>query len=351
MTKPLASLSLDLDNKWSYLKTHGDRGWEQLPSYLGTVVPMFLDMVERLGLRITVFVVGQDAARAENHRPLKAIASAGHEIGNHSFHHEPWLHLYSAAQIEREIATAEEAIAEATAAQPVGFRGPGYSASPALFACLARRGYRYDASSLPAVIGPLARAYYFMTARLSADERQQRRQLFGGIREGWKPLAPYWWHLQGSEFSGGEDRLLEIPVTTLPLARVPIHFSYLLFIAQHSPRLASAYWWMALALCRWRGIEPSLLLHPLDFLGGDEEPDLGFFPAMKMCGTVKRALVERWLGDLSSQFTVVTLREHAETIAARSGIPVRAAIVAAEKCGLHQQSAQAEPALTMEVRS
>ena len=31
MTKPIASLSLDLDNKWSYLKTHGDAGWDSFP--------------------------------------------------------------------------------------------------------------------------------------------------------------------------------------------------------------------------------------------------------------------------------------------------------------------------------
>ncbi len=28
MSKKIASLSLDLDNKWSYMKTHGDAGWE-----------------------------------------------------------------------------------------------------------------------------------------------------------------------------------------------------------------------------------------------------------------------------------------------------------------------------------
>ena len=39
------------------------------------------------------------------------------------------------------------------------------------------------------------------------------------------------------------------------------------------------------------GLEPSLLLHPLDILGGDEEPDLGFFPAMKLHGAVKRTVV------------------------------------------------------------
>jgi hypothetical protein len=28
--KPLASISLDLDSLWSYMKTHGDPGWESL---------------------------------------------------------------------------------------------------------------------------------------------------------------------------------------------------------------------------------------------------------------------------------------------------------------------------------
>src|SRR5262245_65486240 len=102
MTKPIASLSLDLDNKWSYLKTHGDGGWESYPSYLDVVVPRFLSVLAELKLKVTVFVVGQDAALPKNHTALASIAAAGHEIGNHSFHHEPWLHRYSHKQIEEE---------------------------------------------------------------------------------------------------------------------------------------------------------------------------------------------------------------------------------------------------------
>ena len=56
--KPIASLSLDLDNEWSYLKTHGDPGWETLPSYLDIVIPRVLDILARRKLRITFFVVG-----------------------------------------------------------------------------------------------------------------------------------------------------------------------------------------------------------------------------------------------------------------------------------------------------
>ncbi len=161
MTLPSASLSLDLDNQWSYMKTHGDPGWETFPSYLDIVVPRFLDVVAELNLKMTVFVVGQDAAIDSNHTALRSIHTAGHEIGNHSFHHEPWLHLYTPEQVDAEIARAEHAIEQATGQRPIGFRGPGFSLSPTVLSVLATRGYQYDCSVFPTFLGPLARAYYF----------------------------------------------------------------------------------------------------------------------------------------------------------------------------------------------
>ena len=52
--KAKASLSLDLDNKWSYLKTHGDPDWESFPSYFDLVIPRFLQFFEERDLKITV---------------------------------------------------------------------------------------------------------------------------------------------------------------------------------------------------------------------------------------------------------------------------------------------------------
>lgn len=324
MSKPIASLSLDLDNKWSYLKTHGDRGWESYPSYLEEVVPRILEVLNELGLKVTVFVVGQDAALDRNKRTLASIAEAGHEIGNHSFHHEPWLDQYSDAEIAEELTMAEEAILAATGVRPSGFRGPGYSLSPAVLADLARRGYRYDASILPTFVGPLARAYYFFTARLSEEERAERQRLFGTWMDGLRPIKPYWWRFTGEEgeASSQSKRILEIPITTFPVLRTPFHFSYLLFLRQFSKAAAWAYWRMAMRICRLAGIGPSLLLHPLDFLGGDEEPDLVFFPAMRMRGTEKRAFVRSLLVELARHFQVVPLGKHAELLASRTNLPV-----------------------------
>ena len=53
MPRPLCSLSLDLDNLWSYLKTHGEAGWDEYPSYLDVVVPRVLKFLADRRLKIT----------------------------------------------------------------------------------------------------------------------------------------------------------------------------------------------------------------------------------------------------------------------------------------------------------
>lgn len=317
MSKPLASLSLDLDNQWSYMKTHGDAGWKKLPSYLSLVVPRVLEFLARRRLKITWFIVGLDAEQAADRHALRDITAAGHEVGNHSFRHEPWLHLYSETEIEAELTRAEEAIEAATGQRPTGFRGPGFSLSSKVLRVLAHRGYRYDASTFPTFLGPLARAYYFATAKgLTAFERRQRKQLFGKLSEGLRPLRPYRWQTDAGP-------ILEIPVTTMPLLRMPIHVSYLLYLASFSSMLARAYCAMVLRLCRRTSTEISLLLHPLDFLGGDDVTALNFFPAMRMPGISKVALVGDFLEALSRHFQIVPMSVHAESIAKRPRLPSR----------------------------
>lgn len=330
MSRLIASLSLDLDNKWSYLKTHGDPGWESYPSYLDVVVPRFLRVLRELDLRITVFVVGQDALEERNHLPLASIAAAGHEIGNHSLNHEPWLHLYTAEEIEAELSAAEEALEAATGVRPTGFRGPGYSLSPAVIASLARRGYQYDASTLPTSLGPLARAYYFLHAKLSPEQRRQRKKLFGDWRAMLQPIRPYWWEVRANHDDVGCEprRLLEIPVTTMPLLRVPIHVSYMLYLRQFSQVAARTYWRLAMRMCQLTGIGPSLLLHPLDFYGADDDHDLGFFPGMRLPGQLKVDFVRERLSDFANRFEVLPMGEYATAIAEQMRLRVRSLNVA-----------------------
>ncbi len=313
--KPAASLSLDLDNQWTYMRTHGDPGWESYPSYLDVLVPRLLRDLEERDLTITFFIVGRDAVREENADALARIAAAGHEIGNHSFEHEQWLHLYAEDELDRELARAEEAIAAATGIHPDGFRGPGFSVSRPTLEVLARRGYRYDASTFPTYLGPLARAYYFRTAKLSAEEREQRRKLFGTLRDGLRPVKPYRWQLDAGS-------LVEVPVTTMPVFKVPFHLSYLLYLGVYSHPLARLFLWKALAVCRLAGVQPSLLLHPLDFLGADDCEALAFFPAMRLPGEVKRRRAFELIDAFRSRYTVLPMGRHVAALEA-AGLPSR----------------------------
>jgi peptidoglycan-N-acetylglucosamine deacetylase len=305
---PLASLSLDADNQWSYMKIHGDDGWESFPSYLDVLAPRALEVLDRHQLRITFFIVGQDAALDENRDALGSLAAAGHEIGNHSFRHEPWLHRYSETELDEELERAETAIETATGVQTDGFRGPGYSLSKTTLRVLRRRGYAYDASTLPTYIGPLARAYYFRTAKLTAEERAERELLYGTWSDGRRAVRPYRWAVD-------DGTLLELPVTTLPGVKVPIHVSYLLMLSAYSPAAARRYFATALRVCRVAGVGPSILMHPLDLISGDDVKALAFFPGMQIPLDEKLARVDSYLTLFQRHFDVVPVGEHARALA------------------------------------
>jgi len=319
--RPMASVSLDVDNLWSYMKTHGDAGWERRPSYYDVFFPAALETLAALRLSITFFVVGIDAADPANHAALRSAVAAGHEVGNHSHEHEPWLHRYSPEQLRREIETAEASILAACGQRTIGFRGPGYSWSPQLFEILVDRGYLYDASTLPTYLGPLARAYYFWTAKLTPAERAERGALFGTARDGLRPVRPYRWQLPSGR------QLLEIPVTTIPVVKTPFHLSYLLYLSRFSEAAMVAYLRTAILACRATGTEPSFLLHPLDLLGGDQAPALKFFPGMDLSGARKARVFARVIGILGEHFQLVPMSTHARAILARpSALAVRAPV-------------------------
>ncbi|MBV9242665.1 MAG: polysaccharide deacetylase family protein [Acidobacteria bacterium] len=315
--KKLASLSLDLDNKWSYMKTHGDAGWETFPSYLDVVVPRALEFLKQRDLKITFFIVGQDAALEKNHEALRSIADAGHEIGNHSFRHEPWLHLYSRGELVDELARAEDAILQATGRRPIGFRGPGFSLTPSVLDVLAERGYEYDCSTLPTYIAPLARAYYFFKSpEMSEEEREKRKKLFGKFSDGFATIKPHLVEAAGKT-------LVEVPVTTFPLVKTPIHVSYLIYLSTFSRIAAMTYWRSALTACQLTGTEPSLLLHPLDFMSGADADELKFFPGMSMPIEEKLDILGDVLSLYTSKFDVVNVGTHADSVRRSRSLPVR----------------------------
>ncbi len=299
---------MDLDNQWSYMKTHGDPGWEKFSSYFDIVIPRVLDILDQMSLKITFFIVGQDAALNKNRDAFKLLTERGHEVGNHSFHHEPWLNFYPRDRIRREIIEAEEQILRVTGQNPIGFRGPGFVWSKDIIEILAEKEYLYDASILPTYLTPLARVYYFWTSNLKKEEKKQRKNIFGSLKDATRPIKPFLWCLNSNK------TLLEIPVTTMPIIKTPFHLSYLLYLSRFSILMMFLYLKGALTLCRITHTVPNFLLHPLDFVSRDEVPDLAFFPGMDLTTGRKIELFYKVMNIIREHFELVNMSTCANTM-------------------------------------
>jgi hypothetical protein len=76
-------------------------------------------------------------------------------------------------------------------------------------------------------------------------------------------------------------------------------------------------------MCRLTGVQPSLLLHPLDFMGkGDSAGELDFFPAMRQAADQKIEVVSEVLRLMGEQYRIVTMHEHAQSVGQRARFPL-----------------------------
>ncbi|MEI6124951.1 MAG: polysaccharide deacetylase family protein [Pseudomonadota bacterium] len=97
-----------------------------------TTLPL-LQLLEKHGLKAAFFIIGE---KAEKHRALiDNIIEGGHEIGNHSYTHDPLLMLRSSKKIFQEIKTVQD-ILKKHALIPLAFRPPVGITNPKLGAIL-----------------------------------------------------------------------------------------------------------------------------------------------------------------------------------------------------------------------
>lgn len=101
--------------------------------------PQLLDILKRKGIPATFFVVGKRIKRFPH--ILKRIAHAGHEIGNHTFHHLP-LPLLPSFAIRRQLADTEKLITGATGLRSTFMRPPSGWFTPRVLDVARAMGYR-----------------------------------------------------------------------------------------------------------------------------------------------------------------------------------------------------------------
>lgn len=102
------------------------------------VTPLVLDQLDRAGARATFFCIGEQVRR---HAALaREIVARGHAVENHSYGHSPYLGFWGPRRVARDVAAAQDAIADATGVAPLFFRPPFGVRNPLLEPALAAVG-------------------------------------------------------------------------------------------------------------------------------------------------------------------------------------------------------------------
>ena len=161
-----------------------DRGtWDTIPSRVEANTGRMLDQFAAAGIHATFFTLGWVAER--HPAIVRRIVDAGHELASHGYGHE-LVHTLTPEQFQADLLRAKDVLENAGGVSVIGYRAPTFSIGPRnpwAFDVLEQTGHRYSSSVYPV-----------------------RHDLYGA------PNAPRVPHRPGP------GALIEIPMTTLPLA-------------------------------------------------------------------------------------------------------------------------------------
>jgi polysaccharide deacetylase family protein (PEP-CTERM system associated) len=123
--------------------------WDTFDSRVVRNTDVLLQVFEKANVRATFFVLGWVAERFPS--LVKRIASLGHEVASHGYHHQ-LLYMLTPDQFREDVRRARAAIQCASGQAVLGYRAPSYSvieSSMWALDILIEEGYAYDASIFP----------------------------------------------------------------------------------------------------------------------------------------------------------------------------------------------------------
>lgn len=225
---PPIFLQVDVDGLWAVRECYGreENGTFENDPVWSEGVPVLSRLFLEMGIPAGFFIVGRDLELESKRDAAAALWREGFEAGNHSWSHTIGLTGTAAGNMLEEIRRTDAALRE-TGADPAGFRSPGYDVDARLLHAVRRAGYLYDASVLPTRLAPVLR----LAGQWIARRRLENDRQFGRVSYGRAPRRPYFPRVHAIRKPArtfDEARLLEIPVGTTPVLRLPLTASALL---------------------------------------------------------------------------------------------------------------------------
>lgn len=304
----LAALSVDLDEIPCYHAIHGlsmPTG-EAAHAVYARAVARLAALWAKLDVPCTFFVIGRDLEAPIAVDAARALAAAGHELGNHSQNHRYDLTRLSTEAMRREVLDAQESIARVQGHAPTGFRAPGYTIHDGLFDVLRDAGFAYDSSVFPCPAYWAAKAAAIGAIALRGRESRSvvdRPTVLAAPADPYFPARPYW------RAGAHEGALLELPIGVTRFARLPFIGTSVMMAGPTGARaLAAMMRGRPLINLELHGIDLLDAADGLDALRG-HQPDIGIPVAQKI------ETLSQTIGSLKAAgYTFVTLREAAQAV-------------------------------------
>ncbi|MEA3335656.1 MAG: polysaccharide deacetylase family protein [Chloroflexota bacterium] len=300
-TKPLGTLQVDVDELWVYREAAGGttQANASAPVY-DQGIPRLLDFLDKYGIRATFFICGRDLP--VQREALREILRRGHELANHTTSHPSSFSRLDERQKRKEIAETHDLIVQASGWQPIGFKSPGYSFGPDQLVILGQLGYRYDSSIFTTPYAPALRSLNRLLVQTDVDPTR-----YGRMVHGLTPQRPYRPdpkapHRPSRQKPAPEVGVWEVPVTTMPILRIPMHSTFTLTSGK---KLFD----VGLALSKSRGVVINYSLHAADLIDPVDDPLLASIKFLNQPFEEKRALYEHILGRLSETYRLLPTRE------------------------------------------
>ena len=289
----VATIQVDLDGLWTNLHYYGYESPLSPDTLFTSGLRRYLDLFEELGIKATFFVIGKDIEVPEKRALLLEAHQKRHELANHTFTHPFGFRKLSLKEKITEIKLGERAIISVAGKKPLGFKAPGYDTDAEVMSILAEQGYLYDSSIIPTSAYPLLmRINSVLTRSLHRTH---------GPRWSWgmAPNAPY--HPSLKKIWGkGTSPLLEVPCTTLPGLRIPIHATF-------AVKLGYPFFRSALEIVKRRGIPLNYEFHAADLSDTITDARLGHLNGLSL--EKRYLLVRKMLQSISKHYRIVTSTE------------------------------------------
>jgi polysaccharide deacetylase family protein (PEP-CTERM system associated) len=145
----LNALTFDVEDGWSVVSRDQHLGDIEPAETVVGDTERILGILAARNTKATFVVVGKVAEKFPS--LIKRIASAGHELGIHSYSHRQMFRL-TENEFRNDVKRAKAAVENSASAEVKGYRAPEFSISPRTkwsLRILAEEGFRYDSSVVP----------------------------------------------------------------------------------------------------------------------------------------------------------------------------------------------------------